>query len=80
MLNKKFELDYTPTVIYTQDNPEGIGKLYLNGVRAKGLIKIDLHGETRGLDKIVSSTLNIEVIPDVFANSLVKEETYGLDK
>ena len=79
MLNKKFELDYTPTVVYTQEKPYGIGKLYLNGVQARGLIDIQISAHTRD-EEAHFSTMKLEIDSVGFANSLVKEESNGLDK
>ncbi|MFA5323743.1 MAG: hypothetical protein WC373_13810 [Smithella sp.] len=79
MIDKKFELDYTPAVAYIQDKPVGIGKLYLNGVQARGLIDIRISAHTRD-EEMHFSTMKLEIDPVGFANSLVKEETNGLDK
>lgn len=73
MKNEKFELDYTPAIAYVADKPNGIGKLYLNGKQAKGLIDIQFSAHTK-TDTVTFATLKLEVAPIAFANSLTDEE------
>jgi hypothetical protein len=51
MIDKKFELENTPAIIYTQDRPFGIGKLYINGERVFGLIDVKIEAHTKD-DKV----------------------------
>ena len=47
MKYEPFVLEFTPAIIYTQDKPHGIGKLYINGERVRGLIDVKLEAHTR---------------------------------
>jgi hypothetical protein len=73
MKNEKFELDYTPTVVYTMDKPDGIGKLYFNGKQIKGLIDIKMSAHTK-CDTVTFATLKLEVSPITFADSITNNE------
>ena len=74
MKNEKFELGYTPSIVYAMDEPGGIGKLFFNGKQAKGLINIEMSAHTK-TDKVTFATLKIEVAPIAFANSLTDNDT-----
>jgi hypothetical protein len=73
MQNRKFELDQTPAVIYTLDSPVGVGKLYFNGIQAKGLVNIEISAHTMTEKARQYATLKLEVSPEAFANSLTED-------
>jgi hypothetical protein len=77
MKKEKFELDYTPSIVYTQDRQFGIGKLYINGERIRGLIdiKIDAHTQDANVRFYNMSVERIDtetelVKPEGFENAI----------
>ena len=69
MLDKLFELkmDKTPTLVYVQKQNRGIGELYLNGIRVKGLQEITIQASTKTGDQMIYPILKMQVVPEVLA-------------
>jgi len=54
-----FKLEYTPSIIYIQDKPDGIGQFYIDGKRITGLIDIEIKAETKR--DMVTTPLRLKV-------------------
>jgi hypothetical protein len=72
MLNKPFKLSKTPRIVYTLDKSYGIGQLYLNGKRIKGLIDIKISAHTRD-DDVHFARIELEVEPKALADSIIEK-------
>jgi hypothetical protein len=86
---KKFELNTTPEIIYTQDKADGIGKLYINGKRITGLVEIEIKAETKRNTVTMPLRLKVKrikkdkddnaIIPDGF-EEFTMEEVHELER
>ena len=74
MLEKPFELkfDITPTLIYIQKDKTGIGELFLNGKRVKGLQEITIEAAAN-TDFVSFPSLMLKVIPETLAKCITEE-------
>jgi len=84
-----FNLDHTPSIIYIQNKPDGIGQLYIDGKRITGLIDIEIKAETKRdtvtpqmklkVKRVKKDEYDNTIIPIGFENSIM-EETYELER
>ena len=64
--------DSTPVFNYIQYGDGGIGELYIDGIRVKGLISIEIKAETKS-DEPTFPTITIEIAPTVTARGFRKQ-------